>query len=72
MSMVEIMIALVCSYGFVQKKLFENVGLALSSMISGLTLGKALKYYSSIVKGSKQKVRKFWELISVFENQGKN
>ena len=39
---------------------------------SGLTLGKALKYYSSIVKGSKQKVRKFWELISVFENQGKN
>ena len=29
----------------------------------GLTLGMALKFYTSVAKGFKLEVRKFWELI---------
>ena len=32
----------------------------------GLELGMALKFYNSVVKELKLKVRKFWELITIF------
>ena len=32
----------------------------------GLALGTNLKFYTSVVKGLKLKVRKFWELIRKF------
>ena len=37
-----------------------------SSLIWELALGMALKLYSSVVKGLKLKVKKFWEIICTF------
>ena len=37
---------------------FDNLGLA---------LGTNLKFYTNVAKGLKRKVRKFWELIPMFE-----
>ena len=32
----------------------------------GLALGVALKFYTSVAKGLKRKIRKFWRLIPTF------
>ena len=32
----------------------------------GLTLGRNFKFYASLSKGLKQKVRKFWRLVPTF------
>ena len=59
--------------GFDQKKQFFEEWSLFKFSDLGLVLGINLKFYVSVAKGSKLKVRNLWELILTFgEGTGKN
>ena len=59
--------------GFEQKKQFFEWCSWFKFNNLGLALGMTLKFYTSVTKGLKLKVRKFWGLIFTFvEVTGKN
>ena len=61
----EVIITLIL-YGFDQKNQFFDGYPWIEYNNLGLALGMAFKFFTSVAKGFKLKVRKFWRLIPTF------